>query len=124
MPNPRRLLWPNQFVNVRLHLTTRKDALTVPAPALQRGPDGTFVYVVGSDATAAPRPVTVAATQGDLAILASGLAPGERVVTDGQNQLRPGAPVAARAPPAPGARTAAAAGGAALEASADPAPER
>jgi multidrug efflux system membrane fusion protein len=96
VPNPRRLLWPNQFVNARLHLTTRKGALVFPATALQRGPSGTFVYVVGADGTVAPRPVDVELTQGDVALVAKGVADGERVVVDGQNQLRPGAKVAVR----------------------------
>jgi multidrug efflux system membrane fusion protein len=96
VPNPRRLLWPNQFVNARLRLTTRRGALVMPATALQRGPSGTFVYVVGADATVAPRPVDVEFTQGDIALVAKGVADGERVVVDGQNQLRPGAKVAVR----------------------------
>jgi multidrug efflux system membrane fusion protein len=98
VPNPQRKLWPNQFVNARLRLTTRKGALTIPATALQRGPAGTFVYVVGADATAAMRPVELDVVQGDLALVASGLTEGEKVVTDGQNQLRPGAKVAVREP--------------------------
>jgi len=96
VPNPRRLLWPNQFVNVRLHLNTQKDALVVPATALQRGPNGTFVYVAGADASALLRPVEVSLIQGDLAILSRGVEPDEQVVVDGQNQLRPGVKVVAR----------------------------
>jgi multidrug efflux system membrane fusion protein len=109
VPNPRRLLWPNQFVNARLHLAVRKGALVVPATAVQRGPNGVFVYVVGADATVAPRPVEVAASAGDLSVIGKGLEEGEKVVVDGQNQLRPGSKVAARdaaprpAPAAPGA---------------------
>ncbi len=99
VPNPRHLLWPNQFVNARLRLTTRRDALVVPAVALQRGPAGAFVYVVGGDMTVSMRPVQVDLTQGEVAILAGGLRPGDRVVTDGQNQLRPGARVAPRQAP-------------------------
>ncbi len=97
-PNPRRVLWPNQFVNVRLRLTTRRGALVMPATAVQRGPSGTFVYVVGSDMTASPRPVELESAQGDLAIVAKGVQEGERVVADGQNQLRPGSKVAPREP--------------------------
>jgi multidrug efflux system membrane fusion protein len=96
--NPRRLLWPNQFVNARLRLTTRRDALVLPGAALQRGPNGTFVYVIGGDLTVTPRPVEVALTQGDTAILANGLEEGERVVLEGQNQLRPGSRVTIREP--------------------------
>jgi multidrug efflux system membrane fusion protein len=96
LPNPKHTLWPNQFVNARLLLETRAGALTIPAQAIQRGPTGTFVYVVSAEGTAAQRPVTIDLTQGDVALVAKGLAEGERVVTDGQNQLRPGAKVAPR----------------------------
>jgi membrane fusion protein, multidrug efflux system len=96
VPNPKRLLWPNQFVNARLRLMTRQGALVMPVTAVQRGPSGTFVYVVGDDLTAAQRPIELEATPGDLAIVASGLKEGERVVTDGQNQLRPGSKVVIR----------------------------
>jgi multidrug efflux system membrane fusion protein len=94
--NQTHLLWPNQFVNVRLLVTTKKNALAMPAIALQRGPAGTFVYVIGADSTVQPRPVELETTQGDLAVVAKGLAEGDRVVVDGQNQLRPGSKVAAR----------------------------
>lgn len=96
LPNPHRALWPNQFVNVRLLLQTRTGALTVPAVAVQRGPSGTYVYVVGAGDVAELRPVMVETTQGDVAIVAKGVAEGERIVVDGQNQLRPGAKVAPR----------------------------
>jgi multidrug efflux system membrane fusion protein len=94
--NPRRLLWPDQFVKVRMLLTTRRGALVVPAAAIQRGPQGTLVYVVGSGQRAASRAVQVDHTEGDLALIAGGLSAGERVVTDGQSRLRPGARVAPR----------------------------
>jgi multidrug efflux system membrane fusion protein len=115
--NPKRLLWPNQFVNVRLRLTTREGALVMPATAVQRGPSGTFVYVVGDDLTAAQRPIELEATQGDLTIVAKGVKEGERVVVDGQNQLRPGSKVALRDParPANGPRVAGDGGDAALQ---------
>jgi membrane fusion protein, multidrug efflux system len=96
LPNPRRALWPNQFVNARLRLETRKGALVMPSTAVQRGPNGAFVYVVGPDDTVSQRPVTVEITQGDLALVANGVAEGDRVVVEGQNQLRPGAKVAPR----------------------------
>jgi multidrug efflux system membrane fusion protein len=95
-PNPKHSLWPNQFVKARLMLGTQKDALVVPAIAVQNGPSGTFVYVVGQDQNdkkATPRPVEVALIESDLAILAKGVAAGETVVTEGQFQLKPGAPV-------------------------------
>ena len=96
-PNPRRVLWPNQFVNARLRLTTRRGALVMPATAVQRGPAGAFVYVVAADQTASPRPIDIELTQGELALVAKGLQEGEQVVVDGQNQLRPGSKVAPRA---------------------------
>jgi multidrug efflux system membrane fusion protein len=114
LANPRRVLWPNQFVNARLHVSTHQGALVVPGTALQRGPNGVFVYVIGADAIVSPRPVEVAATSGDLAVIGRGVADGEQVVVDGQNQLRPGSKVVVRdaaqkgggaggAPPAVGA---------------------
>jgi len=101
--NPQRLLWPNQFVKARLLLTVRKGALVVPSTAVQRGPDGTFVYVVGSDQTVQPRPIEVDLTQGDLTVLARGVSAGDVVVADGASALRPGSKVAPRqaAPSAP-----------------------
>jgi multidrug efflux system membrane fusion protein len=97
-PNPTHGLWPNQFVKARLHLRTRQGALVVPAVAIQRGPRGSFVYVVGSDSKASVRPVDVDALDGDIAIVAKGLEAGEQVVTDGQSQLRPGATVLGKGP--------------------------
>ena len=81
-------LWPNQFVNVRLLLEVRKNALVVPNAAIQRGPQGTFVYAVKPDKTVEARPVNVSLTQGNLAAIASGVSPGELVVTDGQDKLQ------------------------------------
>jgi multidrug efflux system membrane fusion protein len=95
--NPDRKLWPNQFVKARLRLTVRQGALVVPAVAVQRGPQGTFVYVVG-DQRANIRPVTVDSIEGDQAIVSKGLEPGDTVVIEGQNQLRPGGRVAVREP--------------------------
>jgi len=97
--NPQRLLWPNQFVKARLQLTVRKDALVIPAVAVQRGPQGTFVYVASDDGRAAMRPVTVERIEGESAIVAKGLTAGEKVVSEGQNQLRPGARVQPRQAP-------------------------
>jgi multidrug efflux system membrane fusion protein len=92
-------LWPNQFVKTRLLLTTRQNALVVPATAIQRGPKGVFVYVVDpKDQTVQMQTVEIDLTQGEQAIIGKGLKPGDVVVTDGQNQLRPGAKVQARAP--------------------------
>src|SRR5262249_24311552 len=90
VPNPDGLLGPNQFVKARLLVDVAKGALVVPAAAIQRGPQGTFVYVVGADDTAAVKPVVVTTTTGDVAILKGGLAVGDRVVVEGQTQFRPG----------------------------------
>jgi multidrug efflux system membrane fusion protein len=98
VPNPERHLWPNQFVKARLLLTTHKGALVVPASTLQRGPDGTFVYVIGSDQTVTVRSVEAVSPTGDLAVVDKGLNQGEIVVADGQNQLRPGSKVSTREP--------------------------
>jgi multidrug efflux system membrane fusion protein len=94
--NPTQQLWPNQFVKARLRLTTRHDALVVPAAAVQHGPQGTFVYVVDAAQTAAMRPVVVEATQGEIAVIKSGVSPGDQVVVEGQAQLRPGTRVVAK----------------------------
>jgi len=96
LPNPQRLLWPNQFVKSRLLLTVRKDALVVPSTVPQRGPEGLFAYVIQPDQTVQPRPIEVEIAEGDVAVIARGLNEGERVVADGQNQLRAGAKVAPR----------------------------
>jgi multidrug efflux system membrane fusion protein len=95
-PNPQHVLWPNQFIKARLLLTTRKGALVVPSTVVQRGPDGTFAYVINADQTVQPRPVEVDLTQGDTSIIAKGLNAGEAVVVDGQTQLKPGSKVAPR----------------------------
>jgi membrane fusion protein, multidrug efflux system len=92
--NPQRVLWPNQFVKARLLLTLRKGAVVVPTTAVQRGPEGTFAYVVGPDQTVQARPIEVELTQGDVAAIARGLSPGDVVVADGAAALRPGAKVA------------------------------
>jgi multidrug efflux system membrane fusion protein len=82
-------LWPGQFVNVSLRLYNEANALVVPATAVQTGPDGQYVYVVGDEMTVDIRKVTVSRTDGDHAIIASGVAKGERVVTRGQLRLGP-----------------------------------
>jgi multidrug efflux system membrane fusion protein len=84
-------LWPNQFVNAHLLLETRKGAIVVPAAAIQRGPQGSaFTYVVRADKTVEVRPVKVAFTQANMSAIDSGLAPGDLVVTDGQDKLQGG----------------------------------
>lgn len=96
--NPNKALWPNQFVKARLLLGTRKDALVVPAVAIQRGPDGAFVYAVSDDKKAVSRAVDVDSLENDWAVIRKGLAAGDTVVTEGQYQLKPGALVEAREP--------------------------
>jgi multidrug efflux system membrane fusion protein len=91
--NEDRVLWPNQFVNVRLLLETMPKALTVPVAAIQRGNQGTFTYVVKPDNTVEVRAVTVGVTEGNVASIEAGLDVGELVVTDGQDKLQPGAKV-------------------------------
>jgi len=89
-------LWPNQFVNANLLLETRKNSTVVPTAAVQRGPQGTFVYVMNADKKAQDRAVTVSLTQGSTTVVTSGLNPGEVVVTDGQDKLQRGTPVEPR----------------------------
>jgi membrane fusion protein, multidrug efflux system len=92
-PNPKLRLWPGQFINLRLLVRTEKNALTVPAAALQRGPDGMFVYLVQPDSTVTMQPVTVANDSETLAIVTQGLKPGEQVVTSNIFRLQPGSRV-------------------------------
>ena len=88
--NPRHALWPGQYVDARLILGLRRDALTVPAAAVQRGPEGAYVYTVDADDTARMQAVAVAQIQDGVAVIDQGLAAGQRVVVDGQYKLRPG----------------------------------
>jgi multidrug efflux system membrane fusion protein len=93
LPNENHLLWPNAYVKTRVLVTTKKDIVVVPAAAVQQGPNGTFVYVVGADSTVKMTPVTVTLTQGESSVVEKGLAGGESVVTEGANQLRNGGKV-------------------------------
>jgi membrane fusion protein, multidrug efflux system len=88
-------LWPGAFVNARVLVETRRDALTVPAAAVQSGPLGLFAWVVGGDNTVEPRPIEVGPATGDVTIVTAGLAEGDRVVVAGQYKLQPKAPVVA-----------------------------
>jgi multidrug efflux system membrane fusion protein len=92
-PNADLQLWPGQFVNVRLLIDTLKQAVVIPTGAVQRGPEGTFVYVVKPDDTVALRPVTVQKQDETQTVVRSGLAPPERVVTTGFVRLTEGAKV-------------------------------
>jgi multidrug efflux system membrane fusion protein len=89
-PNLDKALWPGQFVNVVLTLTHQNDAIVAPSTAVQNGPNGQYVFVLTHDQTVELRNVKVARTEGDDAVIAQGLKPGEEVVTVGQLRLAPG----------------------------------
>jgi multidrug efflux system membrane fusion protein len=98
-------LWPGDFVNARVLIDVRRDVLVIPAPAIQRGPDGIFTWVIKPGETVEARPIKVGPTTGDQTIVTSGLSEGDRVVVDGQYKLRvdshvtvnqPAVPVAAK----------------------------
>jgi multidrug efflux system membrane fusion protein len=95
-PNPQRALWPNQFVKARVLLSTRKNAVVISAPVVQRGPNGTFAFVVKNDKTVQARLIEVGSTEGDTVVVAKGLQPGEQVVVDGQYKLREGSHVVSK----------------------------
>ena len=90
------ILWPNQFVNARLLLDVRKKSTVVPSVAVQRGPQGTFVYLMKPDKTVEARPVNVTLAASNQSVIGSGLQPGDVVVTDGQDKLQNGAHVEPR----------------------------
>jgi multidrug efflux system membrane fusion protein len=92
-PNKNNELFPNQFVNARLIIDVKHNALIVPSPAIQRGPQGTFVYVVKEDQTVEMRPVTIGVSQEGNALITAGLSGGEIVVVDGADRLRDGSKV-------------------------------
>jgi multidrug efflux system membrane fusion protein len=114
-PNPGNALWPGQFLNLRLFVDTLKQAVVVPTAAVQRGPNGAFVYVVGDDRKAVMTPVTVGRQDERQAVIAMGLAPPARVITSGFSMITDGALVTpteenaapAGAPVAPGGNAAA-----------------
>ena len=107
VPNADHKLWPNAFVKARLLVGTVKGALVVPSAAIQRGPQGTFVYVAGADRTAAPKPIVVVMPSGDQSVV-TGVNAGDQVVIEGMNQLRPGAKIASGDQAAPASKPAAA----------------
>src|SRR5262249_44744148 len=92
-PNKDHELWPGELVNAWLLLNTRHDGLTVPAPAVQQGPQGPYVYVINADSTVAVRPVKVAQVSGGQALIDSGLSAGGEGGVGGQYKLQPGIPV-------------------------------
>jgi multidrug efflux system membrane fusion protein len=108
-PNEDGSLFPNQFINLRLHVDTLRDATIVPSAAVQRGVQGTFVYVLKDDKTVALRLVKVGASEGENVMVDSGVSPGEVVVVEGSDRLRDGAKAEV---PDPASRAAGADGGA------------
>ena len=92
-PNKDLKLWPGKFVNARLVLATQKNATVIPSSVVQRGPQGTYAYLIKPDKTVEMRPIKVAQTEGNLTLVEEGLSSGEQVVVDGQYKLQPGAHV-------------------------------
>jgi multidrug efflux system membrane fusion protein len=95
--NARNALWPGQFVNVRVLLQQRRDVVTLPTVAVERGPEGLFAYVVKADSTVEARPIKTAEDTEGITVVTDGLQSGERVVTTNQYRLQPGSPVSALA---------------------------
>jgi membrane fusion protein, multidrug efflux system len=94
--NDTKVLYPNQFVNIRLLVDTHKDVTIMPTAGIQRGVPGTFVYLVNSDNTVSVRKVALGVTDGERVEVTSGLAPGDRIVVDGADKLRDGAKINVR----------------------------
>lgn len=92
-PNSNLSLWPNQFVNTRLFLSVRKNAIVIPSAAIQKGSQGTFVYIVGSDNKATVRAVQADFGEGNISVMHGGLTVGEQVVIDGADKLQDGSMV-------------------------------
>jgi multidrug efflux system membrane fusion protein len=93
-PNKNHMLWPGGFTNARLLVSTEKNVLTIPSVAVQRGPQGTYVFALQSDKTVKMENVTVGLVQGDTTVITDGLKDGEQVVTDGMVKLQNGSKVA------------------------------
>jgi multidrug efflux system membrane fusion protein len=89
-------LWPGEFVRIRTLVDTRRNAITIPSPALQRGPQGFYVWVVRPGETAEPRVIDAMPIDDNVTIVTKGLSPGERIVVNGQSRLEAGARVEAR----------------------------
>jgi multidrug efflux system membrane fusion protein len=101
-PNDDEKLWPGEFVNAHVLIDTRSNAVVVPSAAIQRGPNGLFLWTVTANHLAQPRPIEAGPTYGDLTVVASGLNGGERIVTDGQYKLQKDAPVTVTSVPTAG----------------------
>jgi multidrug efflux system membrane fusion protein len=91
--NPDLRLWPGAFVNVRLALRLEQGVTTVPMAAVQRGPQGDYVYIATAQNTVRRVPITISHQDDIRAIVTSGVRPGERVVTDGASRLSDGAAI-------------------------------
>ena len=102
-PNPNRRLWPGMFVNARVVTQVRDNGLTVPLDAVQQGPQGQYVFVVGPDHQVAMQPVSMRETLGGEALIDQGLSAGETVVVRGQYRLTPGTVVSLANPGDPAA---------------------
>src|SRR5258708_10650647 len=87
------VLWPRQFVNLRIQLAVRRDVIAVPVTAVQQGPDGPYGFIVGDDRIVQKRPLKVGALNKTTAIIEGGLQPGEQIVTDGQYRIQAGSKV-------------------------------
>jgi len=98
LPNKQRRLWPGQFVNVRVMTEMQQQVLTMPASALQRGPEGTFTYLVQPDSTIRVAPLTTGEQSGDIVVVEKGLEAGDKVVASNQYRLQPGSLIRANAP--------------------------
>ncbi len=96
LPNKKGLLWPGQFVNVRLRIATLPQVVTIPANAVQRGQQGAFAFVLKSDNTVEMRKLTLGEVSESVAVVESGLQDGESVITEGQYRLQPGTRVEAK----------------------------
>lgn len=101
--NSTHALWPGQYVNARLVLGERHQALTIPAESVLRGAKGTYTYVVDPNDTVRVQPIHASVIQDGIAVIDEGLSPGQRVVIDGQYKLRPGLRITEAAAAAPGA---------------------
>jgi multidrug efflux system membrane fusion protein len=99
LPNTHRRLWPGQFVNVRVLTQMQRQVLTIPASALERGPDGLFTYVVQADSTVAVAQLTAGEASGGVVVVEKGLKAGEKVVASNQYRLQPGARIRANGIP-------------------------
>jgi multidrug efflux system membrane fusion protein len=95
LPNKERHLWPGEFVNVRVLAQTRRQALTIPASALERGPDGLFTYIVQADSTIKVADLIVGQQTGNVVVIEKGLQAGDKVVASNQYRLQPGARIRA-----------------------------